>query len=173
MNVDGCWWECSELHALTLPCPLVTPQCGWDPAETGRDKVIVSGLATVCENVGGVDEMQKRVTRYNEANNLLGAEAIVYRPRSFSLILPAGIVKKVRGWRLGWGWKGRMGACGGLVEGRAGALSSCAPLTPPTHTHTPRAVFRRLHRAYLRAHAEAVDRCGGDAQGALPVAGCG
>ena len=67
-----------------------TAKCGWDAGE----KITVSGLATVCEYVGGAEEMGRRVAAYNSARGLEGAEAVVYRPRSFSLVLPPGVVQK-------------------------------------------------------------------------------
>jgi hypothetical protein len=66
-------------------------KCGWDPASPGADKVVVSGLATVCEYIGGAEAMAARVDAFNRAHAL--AEGVVYRPRSFSLVLPAGVVK--------------------------------------------------------------------------------
>jgi hypothetical protein len=66
-------------------------KCGWDPAKDGSDKVVVSGLATVCEYVGGAEAMATRVEAFNRAHGL--AEGVVYRPRSFSLVLPAGVVR--------------------------------------------------------------------------------
>jgi len=68
-------------------------KCGWDPAEAGRDKVVVSGLATVCEYVGGAEAMAARVEAYNRAHALAADAGVVYRPRSFSLVLPAGVVR--------------------------------------------------------------------------------
>ena len=68
-------------------------KCGFDPLDPAHDKVIVSGLATVCEYVGGPEELAKRVAAYNEARGLGGAEAVVYRPRSFALVLPTALVK--------------------------------------------------------------------------------
>jgi hypothetical protein len=68
-------------------------KCGWDPADPARDKVTVSGLATVCEYVGGAEEMARRVGIYNSSKHLSGADAVVYRPRSFSLVLPPLVVK--------------------------------------------------------------------------------
>ena len=67
-----------------------TAKCGWDAGE----KITVSGLATVCEYVGGAEEMARRVAVFNAARGLEGAEAVVYRPRSFSLVLPPGVVQK-------------------------------------------------------------------------------
>jgi hypothetical protein len=68
-------------------------KCGWDPADPAHDKVIVSGLATVCEFVGGPEELARRVEAYNAARSLAGAGAVVYRPRSFSLVLPTALVR--------------------------------------------------------------------------------
>ena len=68
-------------------------KCGWDPTVPGQDKVIVSGLATVCEYVGGPEELARRVAAYNAARGLVEAEAVVYRPRSFSLVLPTALVR--------------------------------------------------------------------------------
>lgn len=70
-------------------------KCGWDPAEETRSRVTVTGLASVCEYVGGAEAMSKRVAEYNEKHGLSGADAIVYRPRSFSLVLPASVVRKM------------------------------------------------------------------------------
>ncbi len=67
-----------------------TAKCGWD---TG-DKITVSGLATVCEYVGGPEEMGRRVAAYNARAGLEGGDAVVYRPRSFSLVLPPGVVQR-------------------------------------------------------------------------------
>ena len=66
-------------------------KCQWDPASAGRDKVVVAGLATVCEYVGGAEAMIARVDAYNRTHGL--TEGVVYRPRSFSLVIPAGVVK--------------------------------------------------------------------------------
>ena len=68
-------------------------KCGWDPADAGHDKVVVSGLATVCEFVGGPEELARRVEAYNASRGLAGAGAVVYRPRSFSLVLPTAVVR--------------------------------------------------------------------------------
>jgi hypothetical protein len=71
-------------------------KCGWDPADgsgSGRDKIVVAGLAAVCEHVGGPEAMAARVAAYNAARGLEGAGAVAYRPRSFSLVLPRGVVQ--------------------------------------------------------------------------------
>ena len=67
-----------------------TAKCGWDAG----DKITVSGLATVCEYVGGPEEMARRVAAYNARAGLEGGDAVVYRPRSFSLVLPPGVVQR-------------------------------------------------------------------------------
>lgn len=66
-------------------------KCQWDPAAPGHEKVVVSGLASVCEYVGGAEAMAARVEAYNRARGL--EDGVVYRPRSFSLVVPAGVVK--------------------------------------------------------------------------------
>jgi hypothetical protein len=67
-------------------------KCSWDPtASGGHERVVVSGLASVCEYVGGAEAMAARVEAYNRAHGL--TEGVVYRPRSFSLVLPPGVVK--------------------------------------------------------------------------------
>lgn len=68
-------------------------KCGWDPTDPAHDKVIVSGLASVCEHVGGADELSARVAAYNASRGLEGSAGVVYRPRSFSLVLPPAVVK--------------------------------------------------------------------------------
>jgi hypothetical protein len=70
-----------------------TAKCGWDPADPSRDRIVVTGLAPVCDYVGGAEEMQKRVTSYNAKYGLAGSDALVYRPRSFSLVLPSKVVR--------------------------------------------------------------------------------
>jgi len=68
-------------------------KCGWDPEDPSHNKVIVSGLASVCEYVGGADELSRRVSMYNTARALEGPSAVTYRPRSFALVLPPNVVK--------------------------------------------------------------------------------
>jgi hypothetical protein len=74
-------------------------KCGWDPSGAagggGREKIIVSGLATVCEYLGGPEVVAQRVAAYNSKHSLEGPAAVVYRPRSFSLVLPPGVVTKL------------------------------------------------------------------------------
>jgi len=72
-----------------------TAKCSWDPVDSNRDRIVVTGLAPVCDFVGGAEEMQKRVANYNEKHNLSGSDAIVYRPRSFSLVLPSKVVRSL------------------------------------------------------------------------------
>jgi hypothetical protein len=67
-----------------------TAKCGWDAGE----KITVSGLATVCEYVGGPEAMAARVAAFNARAGLEGGDGVVYRPRSFSLVLPPGVVQK-------------------------------------------------------------------------------
>lgn len=70
-----------------------TAKCGWDPTDPAKDRIVVTGLAPVCDFVGGPEEMQRRVAAYNSSFNLIGVDAVTYRPRSFSLVLPARVVR--------------------------------------------------------------------------------
>ena len=81
---------------LPFPCDTrwEAAKSAWDPdSSTGNDKVIVGGLAPLCDLFGGAKAMTDRVAAFNEARGLAGDAALVYRPRSFSLVLPAGVVR--------------------------------------------------------------------------------
>jgi hypothetical protein len=65
----------------------------WDPEDPQRATVKVDGLASIASAVGGPEVMQRRVAAFNEANGLFGADAVVYRPRSFALVLPCALVR--------------------------------------------------------------------------------
>ena len=53
----------------------------------------MGGLAGLCDLFGGPAAMTERVTTYNTAHGLDGDTGVVYRPRSFSLVLPQGVVQ--------------------------------------------------------------------------------
>lgn len=68
-------------------------KCGWNPDDANNRKVVVGGLAALCEACGGATAMSERVAQYNKEHDLVGEDAIVYRPRSFSIVLPASVVR--------------------------------------------------------------------------------
>jgi hypothetical protein len=65
----------------------------WDPEDPQRCVAKVEGLASVCEAIGGAAVMAERVTAFNAANGLEGADAVAYRPRAFALWLPSALVR--------------------------------------------------------------------------------